>query len=377
VPRVLRAANLLLTKRIGTFNTHITPPATTTSKMGSSQVEDPSYEDSESASPIEEERNLPQVFVENGAPVKFFIQQDTGEGFLRWLSAKIAEHGGIVVSSVPLKGYVLIDPDTKKGQNLKQKWTSRDKPHRHIVCYTFVRASIIAGKMIDPGKMDGARTIFKHNGMPVEIWLHPALDEKVARDLAIEIEKAGGVTETTEESTRVIVAPNITRQEVILFKDLTYKYAHSGDKYVEGIVWVRDCLNNQKYEHHLPEQKTMAGAKPGSQRVEYTQEDDMNLVQYVGKRIPNAGKGGRIGNNLYIELCQRIDEYPWAARHPWQSWRNRYRSRQLIFDEGIKKWLQENPPSGDGKGQFEHVRRPGRVTAKLERKKGISRSRHK
>ena len=89
---------------------------------------------------------------------------------------------------MPLKGYVLIDPDTERGQTLRKKWTSPDKPHRHIVCYTFVRASIIAGKIIDPKEMDGARMVFKYGGMPVEIWLHPTLDQNVARDLAIEIE---------------------------------------------------------------------------------------------------------------------------------------------------------------------------------------------
>jgi len=61
----------------------------------------------------------------------------------------------------------------------------------------------------------------------------------------------------------VIVAPNRTRREVVLFKDLTYKYAHSGDTYVEGLDWVRDCLDKQKYEHYLPERKNMPGAKPG------------------------------------------------------------------------------------------------------------------
>jgi len=196
----------------------------------------------------------------------------------------------------------------------------------------------------------------------VEIWLHPTLDQNVASDLAIEIEKAGGVTETTEEKARVIVVPNQTPREAVLFKELTHRFAHSGNTYVEGLEWVRDCLKKKKYEHSIPEPRNMGGAKPGAKRVEYTMEDDLHLVQYIGKRIPDAAKGGRTGNTLYIELCQRIDDYPWAARHSWQSWRNRYRSRQLIFDMDINKWLRLNPQPQGGKGQFQSVRRPAPVS---------------
>ena len=41
-------------------------------------------------------------------------------------------------------------------------------------------------------------------------------------------------------------------------------------------------------------------------RTEYTAEDDENLVKYIGKRIPNAALGGRLGNNLYIDLTERV-----------------------------------------------------------------------
>jgi len=95
-----------------------------------------------------------------------------------------------------------------------------------------------------------------------------------------------------------------------------------------------------------------------SSRTEYTAEDDENLVKYIGRRIPNAALGGRLGNNLYIELTDRAAEYPWAQRHTWHSWRNRYKTRQLIFDVAIDRWLQANPQPEGQKGQMLFVRLP-------------------
>ena len=77
-------------------------------------------------------------------------------------------------------------------------------------------------------------------------------------------QKAGGVTETTEEKARVIVVPNQTPREAVLFKELTHRFAHNGNTYIEGLEWVRDCLKNKKYEHSLPEPRNMGGAKPGA-----------------------------------------------------------------------------------------------------------------
>lgn len=39
----------------------------------------------------------------------------------------------------------------------------------------------------------------------------------------------------------------------------------------------------------------------------------------------------------------QIAEYPWAARHSWHSWRNRYKIRQLIFDIAIRDYVKAHP----------------------------------
>ena len=58
--------------------------------------------------------------------------------------------------------------------------------------------------------------------------------------------------------------------------------------------------------------------------------------------------------------------YPWASRHPWQSWRTRYKDNQGDFDEYINGYLERHPPHPQGKGEYmyksnarEYARRAG------------------
>jgi len=124
-------------------------------------------------------------------------------------------------------------------------------------------------------------------------------------------------------------------------------------------------------------------------RVEYTEEDDQNLIKYIAEKIPYLEAGGRLGNNLYLELEENVRTqsasvlldsaawryndcspftvvaffdsdlsrmsttrqkslYPWAQRHSWHSWRNRYKMRQLIFDVAIREYVHQHPPAADG-----------------------------
>jgi len=41
-------------------------------------------------------------------------------------------------------------------------------------------------------------------------------------------------------------------------------------------------------------------------RVEYTEEDDQNLTKYIAEKIPYLEAGGRLGNNLYLELEKNV-----------------------------------------------------------------------
>lgn len=137
-------------------------------------------------------------------------------------------------------------------------------------------------------------------------------------------QKHGGVTETTEARARVIVAPNQSKAQSALFDKLRHQYEHHTDKFVEDLDWVNWCIKHKKYEHTQLKVKNMGGRKPGSKyasflyfccehvdpiptrRTEFTADDDENLVKYIAKRIPDAAHGGRLGNNLYIDLTNRV-----------------------------------------------------------------------
>lgn len=93
-----------------------------------------------------------------------------------------------MVQVVPLVGYVLIDPATNSGERLQERWISPDRPGRHVLCYTFVRASIVAGELVPPNEMGGVTPLFRDLSRPVEIFLHLSLAPEVYRKTKIDIE---------------------------------------------------------------------------------------------------------------------------------------------------------------------------------------------
>lgn len=181
---------------------------------------------------------------------------------------------------------MLIDPSTDKGKRLRERWDVPEKPNRHVVCYTFVRACIVAQRRLSKTEMDGALPFFLHGAVPVEMSLHESIDRDTSNRFAIDIEvsllleplsvdahvlsfaqKHGGVTETTEARARVIIAPNNTEAETAIFESLRHQYEHHTDKFVEDLDWVKWCIDHKKYEHTPPKVKNMGGRKPGSKSV--------------------------------------------------------------------------------------------------------------
>lgn len=80
--------------------------------------------------------------------------------------------------------------------------------------------------------------------------------------------------------------------------------------------------------------------KGGGIRVEYSDKDDENLLKYIATY--NPGLGGRKGQALYKRLEQNADgKWPWAERHPWQSWRERYMNNETWFNSKIKHYQRQ------------------------------------
>ncbi|KAF8842633.1 hypothetical protein BDN67DRAFT_1001525 [Paxillus ammoniavirescens] len=76
-------------------------------------------------------------------------------------------------------------------------------------------------------------------------------------------------------------------------------------------------------------------------RVQYTNDDDTHLMRYLARY--SASKAGRSGANLYRDLeANKDDRWPWADRHPWQSWRERYIKKAEYFDPRIAKYQEKH-----------------------------------
>lgn len=74
-------------------------------------------------------------------------------------------------------------------------------------------------------------------------------------------------------------------------------------------------------------------------RTDFTESDDHNLTRFIAQVKPD--NSGRLGNKLYIFLEESGDQRPWAKRHSWQSWRERYKKNQDWFNHQIKKYQKK------------------------------------
>ncbi|KAL1947116.1 hypothetical protein VTO73DRAFT_14077 [Trametes versicolor] len=83
-------------------------------------------------------------------------------------------------------------------------------------------------------------------------------------------------------------------------------------------------------------------------RREFTDKHEEFLAKYIAKYNPQ--QAGRQGNALYQRLyANKEGKWPWAKRHPWQSWREHYQKNQKRMDAMIKKYIQSG---GDGPSQI-------------------------
>ncbi|KDQ18701.1 hypothetical protein BOTBODRAFT_518886 [Botryobasidium botryosum FD-172 SS1] len=316
-----------------------------------------------------------ELFVtDNSVALEFHIQKTLDERLKRFLEHQIERHGGTVANSTaipPSNGYILIDPDTEKGERLKTRFPDNGK-NRYVVCWTFVLGSIQAGRLLTQDEMSSAKPIFVRNGRPINIYLHSTLGKARIKSLSSRISINGGLVKTQdgittkEEDAVILVNPDSHSK---LRNELTILYDHRPNQYVEHYNWVDESIHSKKCTHTLPLPKRLGGRKMGSTTAVYTVEEDDHLVEYIAKRIPQKAAGGRSGQNLYKELVDRPEDYPWACRHSWSSWANRYKRNMEKFDKRIEKYLERHPQEPGAKGQYNHVREevlPSRIRSRVE-----------
>ncbi|OCB89649.1 hypothetical protein A7U60_g3126 [Sanghuangporus baumii] len=201
------------------------------------------------------------------------------------------------------------------------------------------------------------------DGKPVKFFIHQTLTLEQQTVLERDILANGGVLCAEEKLADTILA----HHEV--FHALKQRYAYSKTIYVELPDFVRRCLKQSKYVHDIPQKRSLGGRPVGIRAKPFTHEEDLKLARYLANMIPYREAGGRTGNRVYEQLCNPLfkEDYPWAANHPWQSWRNRYRSKQDLFDAWIDDVISLHPPHPDGKGEYPHDRRLVGLTRRRHR----------
>ncbi|KAJ7123100.1 hypothetical protein C8R44DRAFT_981289 [Mycena epipterygia] len=70
--------------------------------------------------------------------------------------------------------------------------------------------------------------------------------------------------------------------------------------------------------------------------VQFTAEDEENLVKYIAKDNPDVK--GRCGSTIYILLCQNEHHKWWSSRHSWASWRSHYLRKKDEFNKRIEAY---------------------------------------
>lgn len=124
--------------------------------------------------------------------------------------------------------------------------------------------------------------------------------------------------------------------------------------------------------------------------MQFTEEDEEKLCEWIAAKIPYKEIGGRTGNRLYQQLCDLVchpffrlcipscllprfqagePEYAWVSRHTWQSWRERYKKNAERLDKVIGRIVEQKMPQRGEKGQYGYVRQPEERPRKGRKKK--------
>jgi hypothetical protein len=160
---------------------------------------------------------------------------------------------------------------------------------------------------------------------------------------------------------------------------------------VEGISWVNQCVESGVYENTPVAKKNLGGRIPGNKSAASfisLRSPPTNCVTDEPNLLPKttaiwrctlhavfqtrACGVERETNSIltyalecvwYSEtfrvLCDlfiQFELYPWAERHPWQSWRERYKNNSARFSKLIASYLDQHPIPENGKGLHGFVR---------------------
>jgi hypothetical protein len=88
---------------------------------------------------------------------------------------------------VPIEGYVLIDPTSKKGRKMLEKWTDPTRPDRYVVPYTLIIPSVYLGRLLSASEVQEAIPLFVQAEMPLKVHIHAGIESQEAIELSKKI----------------------------------------------------------------------------------------------------------------------------------------------------------------------------------------------
>lgn len=105
---------------------------------------------------------------------------------------------------------------------------------------------------------------------------------------------------------------------------LVKEYESSPGKYIEHFEWVGKCIATGRVSYTPSVYKNPGGRRPGEEwvlfvgpsidslltlgdrRTQFTTSDEQHLCEYIALKIPFKESGGRTGNRLYQQLCEKV-----------------------------------------------------------------------
>ncbi|EIM82284.1 uncharacterized protein STEHIDRAFT_124468 [Stereum hirsutum FP-91666 SS1] len=192
----------------------------------------------------------------------------------------------------------------------------------------------------------------------VRFYLGKVAEDK-RDDLRRKIEEHGGRIIPTQPSPGNIYRDFKKAYVVLVEHDqlpaMKRLYNSSCNVWAEMSNFVDYCIQTRKYKH-APDY-----ANDQSTRVAFTPEDERNLVNWIALRMPYP-EHPRMGDKEYQDLCKyaSTNHNQWAKRHPWRSWRERYRAHQERLDQDIADVVAKYPPDTHAKGMAPMTGQKGR-----------------
>ncbi|KLO19601.1 hypothetical protein SCHPADRAFT_49729 [Schizopora paradoxa] len=128
-----------------------------------------------------------QIFVdEDGRPLKFRVQSSLDPRVRHDLERCITRHGGTVISNVPLRGFVVVDPTSLSGRALIKAWTWDERPARRFVTATYVKRCIDVNALlpVEEDRMPRIALTQKTNVGGSNDYIRPPLSDEQKLKLA-------------------------------------------------------------------------------------------------------------------------------------------------------------------------------------------------